>query len=221
MEQTTPIAGTAEPPGTISSKGPRPLPYCAYPKASDVANHGVQPLPASLPLVDFGRSRPHRSSQYTTVVAADLTPDQVLQMARVVAASSARRGPESRSLQPPKYPPAELMETSHTDPFGSDSFGPWKTETFLYWLIRLFLLTDPTSPQSAIRVNEEVLTQSFAILNRRGQVIGGAFNETMPPFDEAPSSVRTTLYGCRPHLRGPGPHPARHAGCGGADSAVC
>jgi hypothetical protein len=192
MEQTTPIAGTAEPPGTISSKGPRPLPYCAYPKASNVANHGVQPLPASLPLVDFGRSRPHRSSQYTTVVAADLTPDQVLQMARVVAASFARCGPESRSLQPPKYPPAGLMETSHTDPFGSDSFGPWKTETFLYWLIRLFLLTDPTSPQSAIRVNEEVLTQSFAILNRREQVIGGAFNETMPPFDKAPSSVRTT-----------------------------
>jgi hypothetical protein len=79
-----------------------------------------------------------------------------------------------------------FMETSHTDPFGSDSFGPWKTETLLYWLIRLFLLTDPTSPQSAIRVNQEVLTQSLAILNRRGQVIGGAFNETMPPFDEAP-----------------------------------
>jgi hypothetical protein len=47
-------------------------------------------------------------------------------------------------------------------------------------------LTDPTSPRSAIRVNEEALAQSLAIVNRRGQVIGGAFNETMPPFAVAP-----------------------------------
>jgi hypothetical protein len=59
-------------------------------------------------------------------------------------------------------------------------------ESFLYWFIRLYLLTDPTSPRSAIRVNEEVLDQSLAILDERGQVIGGAFNETMPPFDASP-----------------------------------
>ena len=40
---------------TISG-GPLPLPYCAYPKARDVAQHGVQHLPASLPLVDFARA---------------------------------------------------------------------------------------------------------------------------------------------------------------------
>jgi hypothetical protein len=78
------------------------------------------------------------------------------------------------------------MEARHTDPFGSDPFGPWNTETLLYWLIRLLLLTDPTSPQSAIRVNSETLAQSLAILDRRGHVIGGAFNETMPPFDVSP-----------------------------------
>ncbi len=192
MEQTTPVDGTAELPGTTSPKGPRPLLYCTYPKASNVAMHGIQPLPGTLPLVDFGRSRRHRSSQYTTVVAANLTPSQVLQMARVVAASFARRGPESRSLQPPKYPPAGLMDTSHTDPFGSDSFGPWKTETFLYWLIRLFLLTDPTSPLSAIRVNEEVLTQSLAILNRRGRSSVAHSTRRCHPSTRIPSSVRTT-----------------------------
>jgi len=78
------------------------------------------------------------------------------------------------------------MEARHTDPFGSAPFGPWNTETLLYWLIRLFLLTDPTSPQSAIRVNLETLAQSLAILDRRGHVIGGAFNETMPAFDASP-----------------------------------
>jgi len=140
-----------------------------------------------LPLVDFARARPHRSSRYATVVAADLTPSQVLQMARVVAASFARREPQSRHLRPPKHPPAGLMEAGHTDPFGSSvPFGPWNTETLLYWFIRLYLLTDPTSPQNAIRLNEEVLAQSLAIVDRRGQIIGGAFNETMPPLEESP-----------------------------------
>ncbi len=36
------------------------------------------------------------------------------------------------------------------------------------------------------RVNEEILAQSLAILDGKGRVIGGAFNETMPPFDVAP-----------------------------------
>jgi len=41
---------------TMSSDGPRPLPYCAYPKAGDVAQHGLQTLPPSLPLVDFAQA---------------------------------------------------------------------------------------------------------------------------------------------------------------------
>jgi hypothetical protein len=170
---------------TITSE-PRPLPYCAYPKARDVAQYGIQLLPGSLPLVDFARAQPHRSNRYTTVSAERLMPDQVLQMARVMAASFARREPQSRHLQPPKHPPVGLMEERHTDPFGSDPFGLWHTETLLYWFIRLLVLTDPTSPRSAIRVNEEALAQSLAIVDQRGQVIGGAFNETMPPFDVMP-----------------------------------
>jgi hypothetical protein len=170
----------------VPNSGPRPLPYSAYPKASDVARHGVQPLPASLPLVDFAQAKPYRSSHYTAVPADRLTPAQVLQMARVVAASFARREPQSRHLRPPKYPPAGLMEARHTDPFGTDAFGPWTTETLLYWLIRLLLLTDPTAPRSAVEVNEEVLAQSLAIVDEKGQVMGGAFNETMPPLDVIP-----------------------------------
>jgi hypothetical protein len=56
----------------------------------------------------------------------------------------------------------------------------------MYWFIRLFVLTDPTSPRSAIRVNEEVLAQSLAIVDSMGQVIGEAFDETMPPLAVSP-----------------------------------
>src|SRR5918994_3259042 len=185
-QKTTLVVEPAELPGTISSDGPRSLPYCAYPKASDVAQHGVQTLPASLPLVDLVRAQPHRSRRYSTVVTADLAPAQLLQMARVVASSFARNEPQSRHLRPPKYPPAGLMEARHSDPFGSDSFGSWDTETHMYWIVRLLALTDPTSPRGAIEVDEEVLAQSLAIVDERNQVIGGAFNETMPPFDAEP-----------------------------------
>ena len=187
MEQTTsPVIGSPEFPGRVSSDEPRPLPYSAYPTARDVARHGVQPLPASLPLVEFARAAPHRSTRCSTVVAADLTPAQLLQMAWVIAASFARREPQARHLRPPKHPPAGLMEARHSDPFGTDSFGSWDTETQLYWTMRLIALTDPTSSGDAIEVNEEVLAQSLAILDGDGRVVGGAFNETMPPFDVEP-----------------------------------
>jgi hypothetical protein len=164
----------------------RPLPYSAYPTARDVSQHGIQPLPASLPLVDFARAAPHRSSRYSTVLATELTREQLLQMAWVIAAGFARREPQARYFRPPKHPPAGLMEASHTDPFGTDSFGSWDTETQLYWVTRLTALTDPTTSADAIEVNEEILAQSLAILDREGRVIGGAFNETMPPFDVEP-----------------------------------
>ena len=186
--------------GRMSSDEPRPLPYSAYPKAGDVAWHGVRPLPESLPLVDFARAAPHRSSQYSTVVVADLTRAQMLQMAWVIAASFARREPQARHLRPPKHPPAGLMEARHTAPFGTDSFGPWDTETHLYWLIRLTALTDPTSPKDAIEVNEEILVQSLAILDGEGRVIGGTFNETMPPFDVEPP-FRGTIRSSTPSWR--------------------
>jgi hypothetical protein len=53
---------------------PHPLPYCAYPQAKDITQHGVQVLPAVLPLVDFTQAQPYRSRQYTTIAAAHLTP---------------------------------------------------------------------------------------------------------------------------------------------------
>lgn len=173
---------------------PGSLPYCAYPQARDVAQHGVQVLPAVLPRVDFTQARPYRSRQYTTIAAARLTPAQVLHMAEVVGTSFARREPQTRYLQPPKYPPAELMEACHTDPFGNDMFGPWTTERLIYWFIRLLVLTDPTRPKSAIQINEETLAHSLAIVDQTGQVIGGALNETMPPLDVSPVFRQDDLF---------------------------
>ena len=167
--------------------GPRQLPYSDYPKAADVPRHGLQPLPESLPLVDFARAEPYRSRRYATVIAPELAKDQLLQAAWVIGRGFAHHEPQARHLRPPKHPPAGLVEARHTDPFGTDPFGSWDdTGTHLYWITRLTALTDPTSPLGAIEVDEETLAQSVAILDGEGRVIGAAFNQTMGPFDVEP-----------------------------------
>ena len=75
------------------------------------------------------------------------------------------------------------MEISHNDPFGVHEFGPWSRESIIYWFIRLFVLTDPTSDASDIRINKDVLDHSLAALTPSNEVVGGAFNETMPAGD--------------------------------------
>ena len=190
-KRKAPVGGSADVSRRMSSADePRPLPYSDYPTASDVAQHGLQPLPASLPLVDFAQAKPYRSSRYSTVLAPELTKEQLLQMAWVIAAGFARREPQARYLRPPKHPPAGLMEARHTDPFGTDSFGSWDTETQMYWITRLTALTDPTSSADAIEVNEETLAQSLAILDGEGLVIGAAFYQTMGLLDVDPRSGR-------------------------------
>src|ERR671912_462654 len=186
-KRKAPVGGSADVLRRRSSADePRPLPYSDYPTASDVAQHGLQPLPASLPLVDFAQAKPYRSSRYSSVLATELMQEQLLQMAWVIATGFARREPQARYLRPPKHPPAGLMEARHTDPFGTDSFGSWDTETQMYWIVRLTALTDPTSSAEAIEVNEETLTQSLAILDGEQRVIGAAFNQTMAPLDVEP-----------------------------------
>jgi hypothetical protein len=166
---------------------PRPLPYCSYPSAADVAQHGLQILPASLPLVDFDRARPHRSHRYAAMPASYLTPAEVMRLAEVVGTSFARREPQCRHLRPAALPPAALREARHDDLFGASAFGPWDTERLMYWFIRLLVLTDATSPRSAIELNVETLAQSLAVLDDTGNVIGGALNETMPLLGGSPS----------------------------------
>lgn len=176
MQDLDPCDGLQHP----AADRPRSLPHCAYPQAGDIARHGVQALPAALPRVDFVQSKPYRSLQHTTLPATRLTPAQVLHMARVVGSAFARREPRVRFVRPSLHPPAGLMQARHADPFGEEVFGAWTKERLLYWFIRLFVLTDPASPQAAIRINEDALAHSLAIADGQGQVIGGAFNETLP-----------------------------------------
>ena len=174
----------------LAMDDPRPLPYCSYPSAADIGEHGVQTLPGVLPLVDFARARPHRSRRYATVPAASLTTAQVLRLAEVVGTSFARREPQCRHLRPASVLPSELRGALHTDPFGRSAFGRWHSESLVYWFIRLLVLTDATTPRSAIEVNTEALSQSLAILDDTGEVIGGALNETMPPLGGPPDFRR-------------------------------
>ena len=105
-ERKSPVGGSADVSRRMASVDePRPLPYSDYPTASDVAQHGVQPLPTSLPLVDFAQAKPYRSSRYSTILEPELTKEQLLQMAWVIASGFARREPQARYLQPPKHPP--------------------------------------------------------------------------------------------------------------------
>jgi hypothetical protein len=174
------------PDGRRSSGAATLLPYADYPKAADVDRHGLQPLPEALPLADFAQAEPYRSRRYSTVEAMNLTPEQLLEAAWVIADGFVRREPQARHLRPPKNPPAGLMDARHTDPFGTVPFGSWDAATQMYWIVRLVALTDPTSPLEAVEVNEDVLEQSVAIVDGEDRVIGSAFNETMPPVDVEP-----------------------------------
>ena len=108
-------------------------------------------------------------------------------MAQGVGRAFARHEPQVRFVRPSLHPPAGLMQARHADPFGEEMFGAWTKERLLYWFIRLFVLTDPASPKAAIRINEDALAHSLAIVDGQGQVIGGAFNETMPALGATPA----------------------------------
>lgn len=174
------VMRTIRRPGEIDSAAP--LPFCAYPSAADVGEHGVRPLPDALPPVRLAETRRHRSRRYRPVPLAGLSREAVLETAEVVAASFAAREPQCRHLRPPAEAPAALRGATHADEFGQGTFGPWTRESLMYWFVRLFVLTDPGSPRGAVRTNGHTLAQSLAVLDGSGRVIGGAFNETMPPW---------------------------------------
>jgi len=166
---------------------PHPLPHCTYPGAADVHRHGVLRLPGTLPFADFAAAQRYRSLRHRATPLAELSHGGVLETARVVAESFARREPQCRHVRPPQHPPAALLRATHADAFGSEAFGPWTTARHLYWFIRLLVLTDPTRPVDASTINREALEQSLAIVDRGGRVLGGAINETLVAHDGPPA----------------------------------
>lgn len=162
---------------------PEPLPHCTYPTAAETARHGLQPLPAELPVVDLGRARPYRSRAYEMRPLIQLGADGVLETARVVASAFARREPQCRHLQPPAAPPPELADAEHVDPYGRHRFGTWDRATILGWFVRCMILTDASAPRVAIPARADALEQSLAIVGFDGRILGGAINETLPAAD--------------------------------------
>ena len=146
-----------------------------------MSQHGLQELPEVIPSVNYASAQPHRSISFAATVLGPFESLRTLEMARIVAASFAKLEPMARHLHLPRRQFPALSAVAHRDPFGTDSFGPWTKQNLIYWMVRLFVLTDPTSPSSAIRANVEPLEQSLVIVDNAGEVIGGAFNRTMPP----------------------------------------
>jgi hypothetical protein len=96
------------------------------PGCSQVASQGMQDLRPNLPLFNLALAARYRSNRCVAVHAAELNKAQVLEMARNVGTSFARREPMARHLRPPSEPFAGLMQrVCHVDPFGAAEFGPW------------------------------------------------------------------------------------------------
>ena len=60
--------------------------------------------------------------------------------------------------------------------------------TILFWFVRTLILTDPTSPRGAIRVNQGALAQSLVIADADdGTILGTALNETLLAHEGPPA----------------------------------
>ena len=165
---------------------PDSLPFCAYPTAAEVDQHGIQPLPERLPVTDLTGGADYRSHEHETTPAAEVSDPQLVELTHVLGDSFARRDVMCRHLRP-GHPPADVADATHRDPFGSSEFGAWTRTQLMTWFIRLIALTDPTSPRDAVMINEDVRAHSLVTLDNSGRVIGGAINETMPPPDLDPA----------------------------------
>ena len=96
-----------------------------------------------------------------------------------------KRGVIERHLNLPKYPPVGLENVEHTDEYGTEKFGPWTHGNIFYWFIRLFILTDPTSTEAPLKIRQDILKHSMALVNDDGRIVAGALREAIsPPTDE-------------------------------------
>lgn len=164
---------------------PLKLPRCNYPKAVDVTEHGLFELPNHLPLIDFNTASRYRSDRHHPVAIAKFEYSQIIEMAHVMAQSFAVNDPMNRHVQHSIKKPDNIVNATHKDAFGNDNFGPWNNENLFFWFIRLFVLTSASDPIDRIGINEDMLRLSLAICDTSDNIIGGAFNVTLPE-SEAP-----------------------------------
>jgi len=137
-------------------------------------------LPEELPRFD----PPLKSSLKPLTLHTDLTPETLLRAANLIAESFATREPMARHLRPSRRPAEELKTSSHKDALGTvESWGDWDTRTFMKWFVRLFLVTDATSPYDAIAFNEDVAHLSLLGTSEDGVDLCACLTETFtwPP----------------------------------------
>jgi hypothetical protein len=154
----------------------RKLPYCDFPNALEKKMHGIQPLPSFLLRGNIDAAYAYRSLKYKAISTEEFDTTRILQLARVLACSFALNEPMARHIQPPGNIPFYVYGKKHKDDFGADYFGDWTKENIMYWIIRLFVLTEPGSPLDEIQVNKQLHNHSLAILNNESEIIGGALN---------------------------------------------
>jgi hypothetical protein len=150
-----------------------------YPKANDRNLHGLQSLPKTIPSVDWEAIEPYRSEYYSTLTLSELSKDKILETAKILADSFAINEPVQRHLNVPKEMPQNLTDYIHSDIFGTNHFGEWTKPNIIKWIIRLFVLTNPSHPSGKIGVHPDLEKFSIAILGKNSNVIGGAFNSVV------------------------------------------
>jgi hypothetical protein len=163
---------------------PKKLPNCSYPTAAVTAMHGFQPLPVRLPILKWSDLSLYRGLQGEIKGINTLDIGQIKTLARVIGASFTKNEPMTRYLVPPKNAPEGLDSVVFKDFWGKEKFGEWTLENLLYWVIRLFVLGNPTSTIDAIAKNEQTFEQSFALFNTENKIVGGAFNMRLAYNDE-------------------------------------
>lgn len=155
------------------------IPRCIYPNANDTNLHGLQTLPKTILSVDWESIMTYRSKHYSALSLGELSKDKILETAKIVADAFAINEPVQRHLNVPKEMPKKLPDYIHSDIFGTDHFGDWTKPNIIYWIIRLFVLTNPSDPIGKIGIHPDLEKFSLAILDYDSSVIGGAFNSVV------------------------------------------
>ena len=164
---------------------PLQLPWCSYPKANEIKEHGLLTLPNKLESANFDNAALYRSSRYKAKSMKNVDHSKLLELANILAVSFCINDPMNRHIKPSKVKPESLLNSVHNDFFGESTFGAWTNENIFYWFVRLLTLTNPNDPLNEIGMNSDTLNLSLGIFDNDDKVIGGAINMPIYP-EEAP-----------------------------------
>lgn len=161
------------------------LPFCSYPKAADKHMHGLQSLPGILPLVSMEAVKPYRSLHYRAVGIKHFSEAKRKALIRMMAASFVLNEPMNRHLKASLVPPDIINDSKFLQLYGEDKFGEWERENIFYWIISLLVFY---RNKEGLKTNSNFAKKlSLAIINDNNEIIGGALNIRLYPFDRQTS----------------------------------